>query len=111
VAYDVELAERLRPLLAGVGVAEKRMFGGLAFLVGGHMAVAASGQGGLLVRVDPAETAQLLAEPGAEEFEMSGRGPMAGWLRVHSEALDDDAVLRTWVDRGVAYAASLPPRD
>lgn len=114
MAYDVELADRLRLLLAEAGVhdelTEQRMFGGLAFLVRGNMSVAASGQGGLLVRVDPAATATLLEEPGAEEFEMGGRGAMAGWVRVRSEVLDDDEVLRTWVDRGVSYARTLPPK-
>jgi TfoX/Sxy family transcriptional regulator of competence genes len=113
VAYDVELAERLRLLLADEGagsdVSEQRMFGGLAFLVGGNMSVAASAQGGLLVRVDPGAIAALLGEPGAEEFEMRGRR-MAGWLRVRRDALDDDEVLRTWVRRGVAYARTLPPK-
>jgi TfoX/Sxy family transcriptional regulator of competence genes len=89
---------------------EKKMFGGLAFLIGGNMSVAASGQGGLLVRVDPDETSTLLAERGAEEFEMGGRGPMKGWLRVSEQVLDDDAVLAAWVERGATYAKSLPPK-
>jgi TfoX/Sxy family transcriptional regulator of competence genes len=113
VAYDAELADRLRAVVsdvaAGDPVTEQRMFGGLAFLLGGNMSVAASGQGGLLVRVDPAATAALLAEPGAEEFAMGDRGPMAGWLRVRGDVLDDDT-LRAWVSRGVAYARSLPPK-
>ena len=108
MAYDEDLANRLREALSGVGVAEKKMFGGLAFLVGGNMAIAASGQGGLLVRVDPDQTEALLAERGAEEFEMGGRGPMQGWLRVTPDVLDDDSTLAAWVDRGVAYASSLP---
>ncbi len=86
------------------------MFGGLAFLVNGNMSVAASGQGGLLVRHDPALTATLLKEPGTAEFEMGGRGPMAGWLRVETAAVSKDAALRKWVDRGVTYAQSLPPK-
>src|SRR4051812_29279616 len=109
MAYDVELAERIRGLLAGEPVQEKKMFGGLAFLLGGNMSVAASGQGGLMVRVDPAETDTLLAEPGAAEFEMGGRGPMKGWLRVSDDVLGD-GTLQAWVDRGVAYALSLPPK-
>ena len=109
MAYDDELADRVRLLLAAHGLGEKRMFGGLAFLVHGHMALAASGSGGILVRVDPAQLESLLAEPGAEAFEMQGR-PMKGWLRVDAAALDDDAVLRTWAERGVAYARSLPPK-
>jgi TfoX/Sxy family transcriptional regulator of competence genes len=109
MAYDEDLADRIRAMLAGEPVVEKKMFGGLAFLLGGNMSVAASGQGGLMVRCDPAETESLLAEPGAEEFEMKGR-TMAGWLRVNGPVLDDDEVLQTWVDRGVAYARSLPPK-
>ena len=107
MAYDTELADRLRFLLSGEQVVEKKMFGGLAFLVGGNMSVAASGQGGLLVRVDPAESDKLLAEPGVEEMDM-GRGPMKGWLRVQGKTLDSDATLRSWVKRGVGYAKSLP---
>ena len=107
MAYDEDLADRIR-VLAG-GAVEKKMFGGLAFLVGGNMSVAASGQGGLMVRVDPSQTEALLAEPGAEPFEMRGR-EMAGWLSVSAEAVESDEDLRRWVDRGVAYARSLPPK-
>src|SRR5688572_9787053 len=105
MAYDEALANEIREALAarGVTATEKAMFGGLAFLVGGHMAVAASGQGGLMVRCDPDETATLVAEPGARPFEMRGR-EMRGWLRV------DTADVGPWVDRGVAYASSLPPK-
>jgi len=110
VAYDDDLADRIRGMLPDEPVVEKKMFGGLAFLVGGNMSVAASGQGGLMVRVDPEETEALLAEPGAEEFDMGGRGPMRGWLRVRGDVLDDDTVLRRWVDRGITYARSLPPK-
>lgn len=110
MAYDVELAERIRALVAGEPIREKKMFGGLAFLLNGNMSVAASGQGGLMVRVDPAETDALLAEPGAAEFEMGERGPMKGWLRVDAGALDDDETLGAWVSRGVAYARTLPPK-
>jgi len=109
VAYDEELADRIRATLEGEPVVEKKMFGGLAFLVGGNMSVAASGQGGLMVRVDPDETETLLQEPGAAEFEMGGRGAMKGWLRVDADVLDDDT-LQVWVDRGVAYARSLPAK-
>jgi TfoX/Sxy family transcriptional regulator of competence genes len=111
MAYDESLAERIRGMLGDRPVEEKRMFGGLAFLVGGHMSVSASGKGGLLVRFDPAETEALRGEPGAEEFAMGGRGPMDGWLRVRPDVLDDDAVLQRWVDRGVRFAESLPPQD
>jgi TfoX/Sxy family transcriptional regulator of competence genes len=110
VAYDEALAARIREQVAGEPVEEKKMFGGLAFLLGGHMAVAASGQGGLMVRVEPAETATLLEEPGAAPFEMGGRGPMDGWLRVSTEAVTADDDLARWVGRGLAYARSLPPK-
>ena len=110
MAYDEDLAARIRAQLGSQPVTEKKMFGGLAFLVGGNMSVAASGQGGLMVRVPPDETAALLEEPGAAEFEMSGRGAMKGWLRVDGPVLDDDAALARWVERGVEYARSLPPK-
>lgn len=110
MAYDDELAERVRELVQGRdGVGEKRMFGGLAFLINGNMAVSASGQGGLLLRVDPAETEQLVEEPGVRRFEMRGR-EMNGWLRVDADASMTDAQLAGWVDRGVTYARSLPPK-
>jgi hypothetical protein len=86
------------------------MFGGLAFLLGGHMSVSASGQGGLLVRVDPADSDALLEEPGATLMQMGGRRPMDGWMRVAPEAVADDEALSRWVDRGLAYARSLPPK-
>jgi TfoX/Sxy family transcriptional regulator of competence genes len=108
--YDEDLANRIRELVAGEpAVTEKRMFGGLAFLVGGNMAVAASGQGGLMVRVDPEQTDDLLAEPEARPFEMRGR-PMDGWLRVDTDGLRTKRQLAPWVDRGVAYARSLPAK-
>jgi TfoX/Sxy family transcriptional regulator of competence genes len=110
MAYDEELASRIRALIAGEeGVTEQRMFGGLAFLIGGNMAVAASGQGGLMVRADPDETEALLAEPHAQPFEMRGRG-MRGWLRVEAEGVRTEQELEPWVRRGVAYARSLPPK-
>ena len=110
MAYDEELAERIRRLVGGgPDVTEKKMFGGLAFLVGGNMAVGASGQGGILVRVDPEESDALVTSTNAELMEMRGRS-MRGWLRVDSEDLRDDAELQTWVDRGVAYARSLPAK-
>lgn len=110
MAYDEDLANRIRERLGGDdGVTEMRMFGGLAFLIGGHMAVAASGKGGLMVRVDPQESDALLAEPGARPFEMRGR-PMDGWLRVDAGAVEDDAALDAWVRRGTGYARSLPPK-
>lgn len=110
VAYDEGLASRIRVLVAAEPVVEKKMFGGLAFLLGGNMSVAASGQGGLLVRVDPADTDALLREPGASSFQMGDRGPMDGWLRVAPEAVADDDALDRWVRRGVDYARSLPAK-
>lgn len=110
MAYDEELAERIRALVAAQpGLAEKKMFGGLAFLVGGNMAVAASGQGGLLVRVDPEESAALVADSPAEVAVMRGR-PMPGWLRVDAGAVAADDALSSWVARGVGYARSLPAK-
>ena len=110
MAYDEDLADRIRDHLAGEAVVEKKMFGGLAFLLGGHLCVSASGQGGLLVRVAPADSDTLLAESGAELMQMGRRAPMAGWLRIAPEAVEDDAVLTRWVERGVAYARTLPPK-
>ena len=110
MAYDEDLADRIRLTLSGTPFVEKKMFGGLAFLINGNMSVSASGQDGLLVRVDPAATEALLGEPGAEEFEMGNRGPMQGWLRVTPDVLRDDDTLAAWVDRGVSYARSLPPK-
>ena len=110
MAYDEDLANRIRELMTGeAGVTEKRMFGGLAFLVGGNMSVAASGQGGLMVRVDPEETDALVAKPHARPFEMRGR-PMQGWLRVDAEGVRTKRQLEPWVKRGVAYARSLPSK-
>ena len=110
MAYDEELANRLRELVQGEdGVTEQRMFGGLAFLINGNMAVSASGQGGLLLRVDPAETDELAADPNARRFEMRGR-EMDGWLRVDTDGMSSDRQLEQWVARGVAYARSLPPK-
>ena len=110
MAYDEDLANRIRELIASEpGVTEKKMFGGLAFLIGGNMSVAASGQGGLMVRVDPDETDALVAKPHAGPFEMRGRS-MQGWLRVDSEGVRTKRQLEPWVRRGVAYARSLPPK-
>ena len=110
MAYDEQLAVRIRGHLAEeAGLTEKKMFGGLAFLVEGNMAVAASGQGGLLVRVDPAESTELIQTTPATEMEMRGRG-MAGWLRLNSADVEADDELSTWVDRSVSFARSLPPK-
>jgi len=106
MAFDEDLAARIRELVAGEpGMSEQRMFGGLAFLVKGNMAVAASGQGGLMVRVAPADTDALVAEPHARPFEMRGR-ELQGWLRVDEEGLGTEPELAAWVHRGVAYARS-----
>ena len=110
MAYDEELAERIRSLLGDrPDLTEQKMFGGLAFLVGGNMAIAASGQGGILVRVDPEESDELVATTPAEMMEMRGRS-MAGWLRLDAPHIAEDASLAGWVERGTAYAASLPPK-
>lgn len=109
MAYDEELANRIREQLANEsGVTEKAMFGGLAFLIGGNMAVSASGQGGLLVRTDPEDDA-LLDEPHAELAVMRGR-PMPGWVRVAAEGVESDEQLAAWVRRGAEYARSLPAK-
>lgn len=111
VAYDEDLANLIRELISGDSdVTERRMFGGLAFLVGGHMAVAASGQGGLMVRVDPDDTDDLLTKPHVEPFEMRGR-PMQGWVRVDADGVRTKRELEPWVQRGVAYACSLPSKS
>jgi TfoX/Sxy family transcriptional regulator of competence genes len=110
MAYDQDLANRIRELLAGEkGVVEKTMFGGLAFLIGGNMAVAASGQGGLMVRCDPEETDKLVSKPHARRFEMRGR-EMDGWLRVDYEGVRTKRQLEPWVKVGASYARSLPPK-
>jgi TfoX/Sxy family transcriptional regulator of competence genes len=111
MAYDEELAERIRELLAtDHDVAEKKMFGGLAFLIGGNMAVSASGQGGLLLRCDPGETDALIGQPHVSRFEMRGRA-MDGWLRVDADAVESREELERWVAVGVDYARSLPPKS
>jgi hypothetical protein len=113
VAYEEAFAERVRSFVAGQHggpVTEKRMFGGLAFMLAGNMAVVVHGKGrGLMVRIDPAETDALATEPGATVMEMNGR-PMRGWITVAADALAQDAGLRRWVMRGVAYAQTLPPK-
>jgi TfoX/Sxy family transcriptional regulator of competence genes len=110
VAYDEDLANRIRELIgAEPSLSEQKMFGGLAFLVGGHMAVAASGQGGLLVRVDRESSDRLLATTPAEPMEMGGRS-MSGWLRVAPEHIQTKRDLAKWTERGVSYARSLPPK-
>ena len=110
MAYDEDLANRIRELIAAEpDLTEQKMFGGLAFLIGGRMAVAASGSGGLMVRVEPGETDALMAKPHAGPFEMRGRA-MDGWLRVDAEGVRTKRQLEPWVKRGVGYARSLPPK-
>jgi TfoX/Sxy family transcriptional regulator of competence genes len=110
VAYDEDLADRIRELIGSEpDLTEQKMFGGLAFLIGGNMAVAASGQGGVLVRVDPAESDTLVATTNARLMEMRGRR-MRGWLRVDPEDVRTKRQLAKWVELGTAYARSLPPK-
>jgi hypothetical protein len=111
VAYDEELAARIRDELSGEpGLSERRMFGGLAFLLGGHMAVVASGQGGLMVRVPPERSEELVAGSAAEPMVMTGR-PMAGWLVLPTDAVADDAELASWVGIGRHFVRTLPPKS
>jgi TfoX/Sxy family transcriptional regulator of competence genes len=110
MAYDEDLADRIRELVGGEpDLTERKMFGGLAFLIGGNMAVAASGQGGALVRVDPAQSDALVATTSARLMEMGGR-QMQGWLRVGPDDLRTKRQLARWVALGTAYARSLPPK-
>jgi TfoX/Sxy family transcriptional regulator of competence genes len=110
VAYDEELADRIRELIGGEkGLTEKKMFGGLAFLIRGNMAIAASGQGGILVRVDPDTTDKIVSTTKAERMVMRGRA-MDGWLRVDAADVKQRRSLATWAQRGVTYARSLPPK-
>jgi hypothetical protein len=110
VAYDEELANRIRAALAGcAGMSELAMFGGLAFLLGGNMAMAVSGRGGLIVRLDPAEAERLLARPHTTPFPDAARR-MRGWLRVAPEGIRTKRQLEPWVARGVSFAATLPPK-
>lgn len=110
MAYDEDLAVRIRELVSGERrLTEQKMFGGLAFLIGGNMAIAASGEGGLLVRVDPDRSDRLVASTGARPMEMRGRA-MRGWLRVDAEDVRTKRQLAKWVDIGVAYARSLPAK-
>jgi TfoX/Sxy family transcriptional regulator of competence genes len=110
MSFDERLADRVRGLVAAEdGVAEKRMFGGLAFLIHGNMAVSASGEGGLLLRVDPAKSGEFASLPNAQVAVMRGR-EMAGWLRVDADGVRTKRQLEEWVSRGVTYARSLPPK-
>ncbi len=108
--YDEDLANRIRELIAGEeGLTEQKMFGGLAFLINGNMAIAASGEGGLLVRADPERSDEICSSSPAEPMVMRGR-PMAGWLRVATDAVGTKRDLRKWVDLGTGYARSLPAK-
>ena len=110
MAYDEDLADRIRELVADeFDLTEKKMFGGLAFLINGHMAIAASGQGGVMVRVDPTDSDALVASSNARFAEMRGR-PMPGWLRIGPEDLRTKRQLAKWVQRGTTYAKSLPAK-
>jgi hypothetical protein len=110
VAYDEKLADRIRELLGGeADLTEKKMFGGLAFLIGGNMAVAASGLGGVLVRVDPAQSETFVATTNARLMEMRGR-PMKGWIRVDPDDVRTKRQLAKWVGLGATYARSLPAK-
>jgi hypothetical protein len=110
VACDEDLANRLRELVQDeVGVTEKRMFGGLAFLLNDHLAVSVSGQGGPLLRVDPADIEILADKPHAQPFMMRAR-ELSGWLRIELEGAKTKRQLERWVSRGVTYARSLPPK-
>ena len=111
MAYDEELAGRIRALLGDEpALTEKKMFGGLAFLIAGNMAIGASGQGGILVRADPDQSDALVAASTARPMEMRGR-EMRGWLRVEADDVGTDAELSKWVDVGSTYARSLPAKD
>lgn len=111
MAYDERLSDELRERLSSVSgeVTEKKMFGGLAFMVDGNLMIAASRRGGLLVRTDPAAADEVLALPGAEPMEMRGR-PMPGWVYVAAEALGSEADVEAWVDRALAFVATLPAK-
>jgi TfoX/Sxy family transcriptional regulator of competence genes len=110
MAYDEDLANRLRELLADEdAITERKMFGGLAFLLNGHMSVSASGQGGLLARIDPAETDAVLAKEHVSRMEMRGR-TMDGWVRVAPEGVRTKRQLQPWVKRSVSYVKTLPPK-
>ena len=112
VAYDEELAHRTRELLADQdGVTEKRMFGGLAFLLNGNMSVAVSSQGGLLVHVAPERSGEMISKPHASLMQMGNRPPMKGWIRVAPEGLRTKRELAAWVSVGTAYAGALPPKS
>ncbi|HEX3783991.1 MAG TPA: TfoX/Sxy family protein [Pseudonocardiaceae bacterium] len=111
MVYDQDLADRIRSVVgAEANLTEQRMFGGLAFLINGNIAVAASGQGGVMVRFDPGKSDELVESGEADLVVMRGR-PMRGWLRVGAEQLRTRRKLARWVDLGVGYARSLPSKE
>ena len=111
MAYDEGLAERVRELMrARPDVTERKMFGGLGFMLGGNMAVAVMSTGGLIVRIDPEDMEAAFQQPGAGPFGREGAKPMTGFVHVELDAIEDDAALARWVDTGAARAASLPPK-
>jgi hypothetical protein len=110
MAYDEALAERVRAVISlRENVTEKKMFGGIAFMVGGNMACGVSSSSELIVRLDPEESQRALAEPHVRVFDMTGR-PMRGWLLVEPAGIETDDQLAGWVDAGADFAASLPPK-
>lgn len=110
VAYDQKLAQRIRDLLSSTpGITERRMFGGLAFLITGNMAVTASGEGGLLLRADPAEVPELCKEPGVEQAVMKGR-VMTGWIRVPTDQVTNKLELSEWVDLAIKHTRTIPAK-
>jgi TfoX/Sxy family transcriptional regulator of competence genes len=110
MAYDEDLANRVREIIGlAPDVTEKKMFGGLAFLIGGHMSVSISGRGGLLLRCAHQDTEALRAKPHAGPFEMRGKA-MEGWLRIEPGGVETTDQLEHWVERGVDFARSLPPK-
>ena len=111
MAYDEDLANRIREIIGlAPDLTEKKMFGGLSFLIGGHMSVSVSGRGGLLLRCAPEDTEALRAKPHVGPFEMRGKA-MEGWLRVEPEGVETKRELELWVERGVDFARSLPPKN
>jgi TfoX/Sxy family transcriptional regulator of competence genes len=111
MAYDEGLAQRVREMIGQrPGVTERKMFGGLGFMLGGNMAVAVMSTGGLIVRIDPDDMEAAFAEPGAGPFGREGAKPMTGFVQVDVEAIEEDADLARWIDTGAARAASLPPK-
>lgn len=109
MAYDETLAARIRDHLGDdPSIAEKKMFGGVAYMLHGNMAVGVH-KNGLMVRLDADDHEAALAEPGVSEFDLTGR-PMRGWVVVGADAISDDSSLASWIERGVEYAGSLPPK-